>query len=541
MDRVFLNLFPQDLITNLLEKVGCKGQLVGNDDNGGVINKLEVEKNFYQLITYILAQISSGNGIQELNKIINEVVQGNGEDGDKLLDVISLMSGNTENLLPYKAVFSVSEGRMEGKENISEWDKVLSSTNGGNTIESNECKVRLSGDEVRGVLVEQIESRGMGNVGNVGDGASEISEGFLMDILAGLDKDRQDVLSNCSLGAKVEGKGEVIKAGQNLSSVLMSNVGDDKPEGNIAEIFGSELVKGIAEQGSNIVEDRNYEEEFLIVVGKSNGERNAKEVVNGDNYVSSKETEKLLRDKINSYFLSSIDSKDVGDDKVNELLTEIVKSQTSGEKQIIGLLSEPKKERVGSNNSVGDPKSVQYMPEVKKVLELLGPKEAKVVEETLRFVGGTITKVGAGKDVINVFFDSVQLLKDGEIKSVLVRLKPEYLGELNVRVSYIQGEITIRLSASNQDVQKLLLGNVQQLKDFLKQDGIAVQEVQVVYSGGWSDIANLQSGMRFQSNDTNGYIYPDIVARSSSTSEKEVSQINLIRETYHNGNINLLA
>lgn len=142
------------------------------------------------------------------------------------------------------------------------------------------------------------------------------------------------------------------------------------------------------------------------------------------------------------------------------------------------------------------------------------------------------------REIFDKIVETIRFIKDGEIKSVFVKLKPEYLGTLALKVSHFAGEVRVKMSASTQEAQRLLLGHITQLKDYLRQDGIPVQDVQIVYSGMWSDSMSLGSGMNLHERNRREQVHlVTPIAEGSNKSNTEHSE----NKNYYCGKINYWA
>jgi hypothetical protein len=87
-----------------------------------------------------------------------------------------------------------------------------------------------------------------------------------------------------------------------------------------------------------------------------------------------------------------------------------------------------------------------------------------------------------------------QLVRSGKLKSlgqksqVEIKLKPEYLGRLEIRLTLTEGVLTARFLVENQQLGRLLDGNLFNLRQTLEEQGLKLDQLQVEvgHSGAFS-------------------------------------------------------
>ena len=62
---------------------------------------------------------------------------------------------------------------------------------------------------------------------------------------------------------------------------------------------------------------------------------------------------------------------------------------------------------------------------------------------------------------------------------MLIKLKPDNLGKVTMQISVENGNISAKFLAESQKVKEILESNMQELKDQLAKQGMAVQEMSV--------------------------------------------------------------
>lgn len=88
-----------------------------------------------------------------------------------------------------------------------------------------------------------------------------------------------------------------------------------------------------------------------------------------------------------------------------------------------------------------------------------------------------------GRDLMLKISDEVRLHLDGKTSEIRVRLKPEVLGELSLRMALVEGTVTAVIEASQQNVRAVLEAQVPQMREALASQGIDVRRFEIL-SGG---------------------------------------------------------
>ncbi len=528
MEGVFLNLLPKELISSIVEKVQTwSGAQPSASEKDRQSNELNGNNDFCEMITYLLAQLSNimetksfDSSFPKINLLSSEV---SGEGFEKS-GLNSIKSMNLVHLLPVPMEGGERQTDSSGENNMQEVVDL------GNILGGKETT--LGGEETNiEVPGEALDIRGIGDTG-ISDGnlssVSEVDDALVLPMYV---KEEGEIsVNNNYLPSDREVKPLVKALKSEVSDFGVSNLVVDNLEDKATLIKVAKLLENYLSEKAS--ESQHYVENHLgvgAVQEKTEEKGNNFQRIGGD----------LVEDEPNPNVLSPIHTGNGAGENAKDILIKVVSApQIKDDVALISISLAGEKERADTSSD-SDVNSVLPLRGTGRLAEFLTQKEVKVVDRTIEILDYSLGKATSNREIISSVVDSIQLLRDGEIKSILVRLKPESLGEVNIKVSHVQGDIAIRLSTSSQDVQKLLLGNVQQLKDFLKQDGVAVQEIQVVYSGVWSEMANLHSGMRFQSSSADGSLYPEVVIGNKT--EQETHQLSSVQETYYSGNINLLA
>ena len=94
-------------------------------------------------------------------------------------------------------------------------------------------------------------------------------------------------------------------------------------------------------------------------------------------------------------------------------------------------------------------------------------------------------------DVINQVIKKAEVFVQGSHQEMIMKLEPESLGKLNLKIILENGLVTAKFMAESQQVKAILESNFNQLKDALQEKGIIVQSFSVSVN---------QQGAEFDSN-----------------------------------------
>lgn len=85
--------------------------------------------------------------------------------------------------------------------------------------------------------------------------------------------------------------------------------------------------------------------------------------------------------------------------------------------------------------------------------------------------------------------------------SLEVQLKPEILGNVNIRVESREGAITISIAAQNTDTAGLLSNNLASMRSYLEQQGVNLQQMEV--NQGYGENRGQSAHQQERGNKTN--------------------------------------
>lgn len=153
--------------------------------------------------------------------------------------------------------------------------------------------------------------------------------------------------------------------------------------------------------------------------------------------------------------------------------------------------------------------------------EQINPIANTVQENIQKVFGEVISRVNKYKDVntddiIKQIVEKLTISNSEKISQIKLTLKPEYLGDVSLKISSQNGVITAQFTAENQKIKEIIESNFNQLKEVLNSQGIQVSELSV-------NIGNENS---------NNEMY-----KSMQENEKSSKRINSIINKLHNEEI----
>ena len=99
------------------------------------------------------------------------------------------------------------------------------------------------------------------------------------------------------------------------------------------------------------------------------------------------------------------------------------------------------------------------------------------------------------RQVMEQIVKAVEFDITGEYGEVRLQLKPEHLGELQVKIATNNGVVSATFVAESNTVKSLIEAGLPQLKDQLMQQGLSIQDVSVQVGGGDAHSRNLILGV----------------------------------------------
>ncbi|NMB26557.1 MAG: flagellar hook-length control protein FliK [Tissierellia bacterium] len=83
------------------------------------------------------------------------------------------------------------------------------------------------------------------------------------------------------------------------------------------------------------------------------------------------------------------------------------------------------------------------------------------------------------KEVIQQIVDKVKLIVDDYKQEIRIRLKPEILGELMLKMEVVKGDVLAKIIVDNHRTKELIEANLFQLKEDMKENGLEIKTFEV--------------------------------------------------------------
>ena len=196
--------------------------------------------------------------------------------------------------------------------------------------------------------------------------------------------------------------------------------------------------------------------------------------------------------------------------------------------------------KTGENNDVKQTVSGDKLSQA-DVSEIVAPQIEKenfqlnIKQANINLQKESLVKLNAS-DIINQVVKKADIFVQGSHQEMVMKLEPESLGKLNLKIVVENGLVTAKFIAESQQVKEVLESSFNQLKDALQQKGISVQgfSVSVGQQG-----AEFNSGKGFDQ-------WKRAIKLGSKTSGEymgldEESSISLNPYSYHEGKVDYRA
>lgn len=131
-------------------------------------------------------------------------------------------------------------------------------------------------------------------------------------------------------------------------------------------------------------------------------------------------------------------------------------------------------------------------------------------------------------EIINQIVEKIKVSSNSEITEMNIKLKPEELGELTLRIISDSGTITAQFTAESRRVKEIIESNFDMLKDALAQNGIEIDQLEVNVGGNSENYSAFDSYNDF----AEGSLYFDdeegeAPSAAVSVTESEVMKSNV--------------
>ncbi len=113
--------------------------------------------------------------------------------------------------------------------------------------------------------------------------------------------------------------------------------------------------------------------------------------------------------------------------------------------------------------------------------------------------------------------DKVRLLTTSGNSEIVIKLKPEHLGELTLKVAIENGQVNATFHTNNQEVRSIIETSLPQLRQDLQNNGLKVSYV------------NVESGLsQFQPNDQHSNARPDLFKLNHKKNISQFEEVNVV-------------
>jgi flagellar hook-length control protein FliK len=178
---------------------------------------------------------------------------------------------------------------------------------------------------------------------------------------------------------------------------------------------------------------------------------------------------------INKADVASTDPKEVNTEKVS-----LMSSNTENSKDTRGESSSlPFEEPKASKAEIIEP--IAEKSGTVQGFQLNGqiPVQSLKVNEVVPAVNLQKMEPVQKADIVNQVVEKAKIILDGGKSEMVMQLKPDSLGKVELKVVTEQGLVAAKFIAENEQVKAVLETNMQLLKDTLEKQGMAVQELSV--------------------------------------------------------------
>ncbi len=218
---------------------------------------------------------------------------------------------------------------------------------------------------------------------------------------------------------------------------------------------------------SSILKDSlqlNNEEESPRVIGQISSNNKSQDTLLAKNKVEIK-TENVenqgiqkIQKNISSETNRSSSNATQSDDKKNGLETKSIEGNLKG---------------VKTGEQIINPNS--FSSNLKEIIE------TKTIEKPI--VALTVDKT----EILSQIVKKAEVIVGSTQSEMIMKLEPESLGKINLRVSVERGLLTASFQAENQQVKSIIESNMNSLRDMLQEKGINVQAINVSVNQGNTD------------------------------------------------------
>jgi len=143
-------------------------------------------------------------------------------------------------------------------------------------------------------------------------------------------------------------------------------------------------------------------------------------------------------------------------------------------------------------------------------------------------------------EILHQVAEKVQVMATSERSEMIIQLKPESLGKIQLQVIHERGEIIAKFLAENEHVKSILESNMQYLRDALEKSGVDVQSLSVAVGQHNSDDGGSYRSWNSPSNLT-GIYYEELPEAANVSSTYGYTGLSGDLHGYTGSEINLIA
>lgn len=142
------------------------------------------------------------------------------------------------------------------------------------------------------------------------------------------------------------------------------------------------------------------------------------------------------------------------------------------------------------------------------------------------------------KEVIQQIVDKVKLIVDDYKQEIRIRLKPEILGELMLKMEVVKGDVLAKIIVDNHRTKELIEANLFQLKEDMKENGLEIKTFEVFVGTNEDFDRENRQEFNFKRKPTKLKIKNKEIKEIQMYDE---STLGNIQDIYEEGQLNLFA
>lgn len=292
-------------------------------------------------------------------------------------------------------------------------------------------------------LVDSVEEEVISTVAEI----LNISEDELKELMLSLNISFTDLFENSNIKQVIE------------SVLSITNEGDLLTNSKALEMF-----KQIKQSLDNILSEKNISLDDL-----------KKEVYEINNAKQTLESDELKDGHESNENNKKVEVVDLRTDKSSEQ-NDNTKTNSSEE-----IIVEPSSNATNNSNDSKEQSNSGNGDQFESIINnVVTQKTEQVTYNGIESIEKTIYQQSGAKDVINQIVTNIKVELTDEKSTMSLQLQPHNLGKVAFSVSSQQGNITGQFIAESAAVKEAIEMNLANLKDTLEQQGIKVDEIQVI-------------------------------------------------------------